>query len=84
MFVGVGGAKFVWRRLGKKIYLGKCSLKDTRPDGECSKILVFSPDLTYMSTGPDPACFDIVKFVQPGAIFHQGRNRASQMMLNLA
>ena len=27
-----------------KNYLGKCSLKVTRPDGECSEILLSNPD----------------------------------------
>ncbi len=30
-----------------KIDLGECNLKVTRPDGECSEILVSNPDILF-------------------------------------
>ena len=31
-----------------KTYLGECSTKVTRPDGECSEILVFNPEIMIL------------------------------------
>lgn len=36
---------------------------------------------TYMNIVPYPVCFDTVKIVQPVAISHQGRSRASHLRL---
>ena len=45
---GVGLNVFCVEDTGRvKIILGDCSLKDTRPDGECSKILVSNPVKVY-------------------------------------